>query len=173
MVVERRRGSGLRYRSLRLSPQKRIADITRAIEDSANRDEKARRLMTIPGIGPLAATALLAAAGHGQQFKKGRDMAAWLGLVPQQYSTGGKPQMLGISKRGNRYVRRLLIHGARSCVTHLNRSRDRLGRWIGQLQSRMHVNKVTVALAAKIARIAWVILTRPGALYQRRDPAIA
>jgi transposase len=155
------------------SLEKRIADITREIENLAIRDEKARRLMTIPGIGALAATALLAAAGHGQQFKKGRDMAAWLGLVPQQYSTGGKPQMLGISKRGNRYVRRLLIHGARSCVTHLNRSRDRLGRWIGQLQSRMHVNKVTVALAAKIARIAWVILTRPGALYERRDPAIA
>jgi transposase len=155
------------------SSEKRIADITREIENLAIRDEKARRLMTIPGIGALAATALLAAAGHGQQFKKGRDMAAWLGLVPQQYSTGGKPQMLGISKRGNRYVRRLLIHGARSCVTHLNRSRDRLGRWIGQLQSRMHVNKVTVALAAKIARIAWVILTRPGALYERRDPAIA
>jgi transposase len=155
------------------SVEKRIADITREIENLATRDEKARRLMTIPGIGALAATALLAAAGHGQQFKKGRDMAAWLGLVPQQFSTGGKPQMLGISKRGNRYVRRLLIHGARSCVTHLNRSRDHLGRWIGQLQSRMHVNKVTVALAAKIARIAGVILTRPGALYERRDTAIA
>ena len=147
--------------------EKRNADITRAIEDSAKRDENARRLMTIPGIGALAATALHAAAGHGQQFKKGRDMAAWLGLVPQQYSTGGKPWMLGISKSGNRYVRRLLIHGSRSCVTHLNRSRNRLGRWIDQLQSRMHVNKVTEALTAKIARIARVILTRPGALYER------
>jgi transposase len=100
-------------------------------------------------------------------------MAAWLGLVPRQYSTGGKPQMLGISKRGNRYVRRLLIHGARSCVTHLDRSRDRLGAWIAQLQLRMHINKVTVALAAKIARIAWVIISRPGAIYERRDPTIA
>jgi transposase len=92
--------------------EKRIAEITREIEALAAKDEKARRLMTIPGIGPLGATAILAAAGDGQQFKKARNMAAWLGLVPQQYSTGGKPQMLGISKRGNRYLRRLLIHGA-------------------------------------------------------------
>jgi transposase len=128
---------------------------------------------SVPGIGPLAATALLAAAGNGQQFRKARDMAAWLGLVPQQYSTGGRTQMLGISKRGNRYVRRLLIHGARSCVVHLDRRRHRLGTWIATLQSRMHVNKVTVALAAKIARMAWVIINRPGAVYERRDPAIA
>lgn len=78
--------------------ESRIAVITREIENLAAQDEKARRLMTIPGIGPLSATALLAAAGDGQQFKKARDMAAWLGLVPQQYSTGGKSQMLGISK---------------------------------------------------------------------------
>ncbi len=129
--------------------------------------------MSIPGIGPLGATALIAAAGDGQQFKKARDLAAWLGLVPQQYSTGGKSQLLGISKRGNRYLRRLLIHGARSCVLHLDRSRDRLGAWLSQLQTRMHVNKVVVALAAKIARIAWVILTRPGALYDQRGGAMA
>ncbi len=151
----------------------RIAEVTREIEAIAAGDEKARRLMTIPGIGPLGATALLAAAGNGQQFKKARDLAAWLGLVPQQYSTGGKVRMLGISKRGNGYVRRVLVHGARSCVIHLDRSRDRLGSWIEKLQSRMHVNKVTVALAAKIARIAWVIMTRSGALYEARDPALA
>jgi transposase len=153
--------------------ESRIGKVTQEIEAIAARDEKARRLMTIPGIGPLSATALLAAAGNGQQFKKGRDLAAWLGLVPQQYSTGGKVRMLGISKRGNRYVRRLLVHGARSCVIHLDRRRDRLGAWIEKLQSRMHVNKVTIALAAKIARIAWVIMTRSGALYERRDPALA
>jgi transposase len=129
--------------------------------------------MTIPGIGPLAATAMLAAIGDGRQFRRARDLAAWLGLVPREHSTGGKTTLLGISKRGNRYVRRLLIHGARSCVTHLDRSRDRLGDWLDALQSRMHVNKVTIALAAKIARMAWVILTKPGALYERRDPAIA
>lgn len=153
--------------------EKRIAQITREIEGLAARDQTARRLMTVPGIGPLAATALLAAAGNGQQFRRARDMAAWLGLVPQQHSTGGRTQMLGISKRGNHYVRWLLIHGARSCVIHLDRTRDRLGTWIATLQSRMHVNKVTVAFAAKIARIAWVIINRPGAVYERRDPAIA
>jgi transposase len=129
--------------------------------------------MTIPGIGPIAATALLAAVGDGRQFRRARDLAAWLGLVPRQHSTGGKTTLLGISKRGNRYVRRLLIHGARSCVTHLDRKRDRLGGWLDALQARMHVNKVTVALAAKIARTAWAIITKPGALYERRDPAVA
>jgi transposase len=152
--------------------EKRIAAVTREIEALAAGDEKARRLMTVPGIGPISATALLAAVGNGQQFKKARDLAAWLGLVPKQYSTGGKSQMRGISKRGNNYVRRLLIHGARSCVSRMDRSRDRLRGWLAKLQSRMHVNKVTVALAAKIARIAWVIISRPGAVYERRLPAV-
>jgi transposase len=151
----------------------RIAEVTREIEAAAARDDRSRRLMTVPGIGPIVATAIVAAAGDGQQFRRARDMAAWLGLVPREWSTGGKTTMLGISKRGNHYLRRLLIHGARSCVLHLDRDRDRLGNWLNGLEKRMHVNKVTVALAAKIARVAWVILTRPGSLYERRDPAIA
>jgi transposase len=151
----------------------RIAGLTREIEGLAASEDRARRLMTIPGIGPLGATALLAAAGDCRQFRRARDFAAWLGLVPREHSTGGKTTLLGISKRGNRYVRRLLIHGARSCVTHLDRTRDRLGGWLDSLQRRMHVDKVTVALAAKIARMAWVIITRPCALYERRDPAVA
>lgn len=149
----------------------RIATVTRDIEAIAARDDRTRRLMTIPGIGALGATALVAAAGDGRQFKRARDMAAWLGLVPREHSTGGKVTLMGISKRGNGYLRRLLVHGARSCVTHLDRSRDRLGAWLDGLEKRMHGNKVTVALAAKVARIAWVILTRPGALYERRMPA--
>jgi transposase len=148
----------------------RIAEVTQEIEALAQADDHARRLATVPGIGPLGATALIAAAGDGRQFKKARDLAAWLGLVPRQYSTGGRTTLLGISKRGNSYVRRLLVHGARSCVMHLDRSRDRLGLWVDALRRRMHVNKATVALANKIARIAWVILTRPGALYRRVDP---
>jgi len=127
--------------------------------------------MTIPGIGALGATALLAAIGNGRQFQKARDLAAWLGLVPREYSTGGKQKLLGISKRGNRYVRKLLVHGARSCFRHLDRTRDRLGNWLDGLQARMHPNKAVVALAAKMARIVWVVLTKPGALYERRDPA--
>ncbi|MDW9714510.1 IS110 family transposase [Sinorhizobium meliloti] len=149
----------------------RIGDLTREIEAIANREDVARRLMTIPGIGALGATALLAAIGNGRQFHKARDLAAWLGLVPREYSTGGKQRLLGISKRGNRYVRKLLVHGARSCFRHLDRTRDRLGSWLDGLQARMHPNKAVVALAAKMARIVWVVLTKPGALYERRDPA--
>jgi transposase len=149
----------------------RIADVSREIEAIAARDDRSRRLMTVPGIGPLTATAIVAAAGDGRQFRRARDMAAWLGLVPREHSTGGKTTLLGISKRGNRYLRRLLVHGARSSLMHMDRSRDRLGAWLDGLERRMHANKVTVALAAKIARIAWVILTRPGALYERREPA--
>lgn len=149
----------------------RIRTVSDEIESLAAPDDVARRLMTIPGIGPLGATALLASIGDGIQFRKARDLAAWLGLVPRQHSTGGKTTLLGISKRGNGYVRRLLIHGARSCFAHMDRTRDRLGGWLDSLQARMHRNKVVVALAAKMARIAWVILNRPGALYERRDPA--
>jgi transposase len=167
-----RRLLGDRFEDLKML-EKRSADISRELDAVAANCDRAQRLMTIPGIGALGATALLAAAGNGQQFRKARDLAAWLGLVPQQYSTGGKSQLLGISKRGNRYLRRLLIHGARSCVLHLDRSRDRLGAWLNQLQARMHINKVIVALAAKIARIAWVILTKPGALYEQRGSAVA
>lgn len=151
----------------------RIKEVTGEIEAVAAADDTARRLMTVPGIGPLAATALLAAAGRGLQFRKARDMAAWLGLVPREYSTGGKTTLLGISKRGSSYLRRLLIHGARSCLLHLDRSRDRLGSWIDGLQSRMHNNKATVALAAKMARVAWVVITKPGATYERRGLAAA
>ena len=151
--------------------EQRIAEVSRQIEAAANADDTARRLMTVPGIGALTATGLLAAAGTGRQFKRARDMAAWLGLVPREHSTGGKTTLLGISKRGSSYLRRLLIHGARTCLLHLDRTRDRLGVWLDGLQARMHNNKAAVALAAKIARVAWVIMTRPGAIYNRQDPA--
>jgi len=151
--------------------ERRIAAMNRELEAIAARSDTARRLMTIPGIGPLVSTGLLAAVGSGRQFCKARDLAAWLGLVPREHSTGGKTKLLGISKRGNKYLRRMIIHGARSCVAHLDRSRDRLGPWLDDLERRMHKNKVTVALAAKIARILWVVLTKPGASYERRDPA--
>jgi transposase len=151
----------------------RISSVTRQIEALADREDRARRLMTILGIGPMAATALLAAVGDGRQFRRARELAAWLGLTPREHSTGGKTTLLGISKRGNRYVRKLLVHGARSCITHMNRTKDRIGDWLDALESRMHVNKVTVALAAKMARMAWAIIVRPGAIYDRRDPAVA
>jgi len=155
------------------SLEQRLLEVSREIEANAANQDAARRLMSIPGVGPLTATALLAALGEGLQFKRARDLAAWLGLTPREHSTGGKTTLLGISKRGNGYVRRLMIHGARACFSHLNKNRDRLGVWIDGLLKRMHPNKVIVALAAKIARIAWVILNKPGSLYHRQDPALA
>ncbi len=151
----------------------RIAEVTAEIEDIAAADDTTRRLMTIPGIGPLAATGLLAAAGKATQFRKARHMAAWLGLTPREHSTGGKTTLLGISKRGSSYLRRLFVHGARSCLLHLDRSRDRLGGWLDGLQKRMHNNKAVVALAAKMVRVAWVVITKPGATYERRLQATA
>lgn len=153
--------------------ERRIVKVTAEIEAAASKDERIQRLMTIPGVGPLGATALVAAVGEAKQFRKARDMSSWLGIVPRQASTGGKPTLLGISKRGNSYLRKLIIHGARSCLMHLDRSRDRLGIWLDDLEKRMHRNKVAVALANKLVRIAWVILTKPGTFYTRTDPRFA
>ncbi|RYF04014.1 MAG: IS110 family transposase [Oxalobacteraceae bacterium] len=118
----------------------------------------ARRLSTIPGIGVINATALVAAVGDASAFGKGRDLAAWLGLTPRQHSTGGKTKMLGISKRGNKYLRTQLIHGARAALPHLAAKPNRLGEWLQGMLARSHPNVVVVALAAKLARIAWAVL---------------
>jgi transposase len=128
----------------------------------AHADEAARRLASVPGIGALNATALVAAVGDGSAFRRGRDMAAWLGLVPRQATTGGKPRLLGISKRGNRYLRKNLIHGARAVLPYLAERDTPLGRWVKTLLARVHKNKVVVALANKLARIAWAILAHGG-----------
>lgn len=113
--------------------ERRLKDITARLETVARQDDTIRRLLTIPGIGPLNASALVAAAGDGRQFRKARDMAAWPGLVPAEHSIGGRQRLLGISKRGNRYVRRMIVHGARSCFLHLNREHHALGRWLNTL----------------------------------------
>ena len=124
----------------------------------ARTEENARLLTTIPGIGPLNATALVAAIGKAETFTRGRDLAAWLGLVPKQMTTGGKPKLLGISKRGNEYLRRMLIHGARAALPTLSKGETPLGGWLRGLQARAHVNTVVVALAAKLARIICAVL---------------
>lgn len=121
-------------------------------------DPQARRLASIPGIGVINASALLAAIGDASAFSRGRDLAAWLGLTPRQHSTGGRTRMLGISKRGNRYLRKQLIHGARAALPHLAARPGRLGDWLRDLLTRSHPNVVVVALAAKLARIAWALL---------------
>ena len=128
----------------------------------ARDDAAVRRLMTIPGIGTINATALAAAVGDARTFGRGRDMAAWLGLTPRQMTTGGKPRLLGISKRGNRYLRKNLIHGARAVLPYLVERETPLGRWARGLLARTHKNVVVVALANKLARIAWAVLAHGG-----------
>jgi transposase len=118
-----------------------------------------QQLAQVEGIGPVVATALVAATGNAQEFANGRHLAAWLGLVPRQHSTGGKERLLGISKRGDRYLRTLLIHGARATVHHARRKTDARSRWIVSLEHRRGKNIATVAIANKNARIAWALLT--------------
>ncbi len=132
---------------------------------SARADEAARRVATIPGIGPVNATALVAAIGNASAFARARDLAAWLGLVPKQATTGGKPKLLGITKRGSRYLRKNLIHGARAVMPRLAATDTRLGCWLRALLARAHKNTVVVALANKLARIVWAVLAR-GDCYQ-------
>jgi transposase len=127
--------------------------------------DEAKRLLTIPGIGALNATALVAAVGDARTFARGRDLAAWLGLVPRQATTGSKPRLLGITKRGSRYLRKILIQGARSSLPTMSKSDTRLGAWVRGLLSRAHQNTVVVALAAKMARIVWALL-RHGRTYE-------
>jgi transposase len=138
----------------------RIAAFEAEFVSAARTDAAVRRLMTVPGIGAINATALVAAVGDGRALARGRDLAAWLGLVPRQRTTGGKPTLLGISKRGNRYLRKTLIHGARAVVSSLATQETPLGRWVNGLLARAHKNTVVVALANKLARIAWAVLVR-------------
>jgi transposase len=139
---------------------RRIAEFEDEFAAHAKTDAAARRLASIPGIGVLNATALAAAIGNAAAFARGRDLAAWLGLVPRQATTGGKPRLLGISKRGNKYLRKLLIHGARAAMPSLLTTNTSLGAWLRGLITRVHKNAATVALANKLARIVWAVLRR-------------
>jgi transposase len=145
----------------------RIAAFDAEFAAEAKHNEAARRLTSIPGIGALNATALVAAVGDAQTFARGRDLAAWLGLVPRQATTGGKPYLLGITKRGSKYLRKMLIQGARSALPTLSRSNTRLGQWLRGLLARAHSNTVVVALAAKMARIVWALL-RHNTIFEQR-----
>jgi transposase len=143
---------------------RRIAAFDAEFAAMARTDDRARRLTSIPGIGALNATALVAAVGCAATFNKGRDLAAWLGLVPRQVTTGGRPRLLGITKRGSRYLRKMLIQGARSAMPSLARSDTAVGVWLRALLARAHPNVAVVALAAKMARTVWALL-RHGRTY--------
>ena len=140
-----------------LDQQIRASDLE--VEQIATSDPACQRLRSIPGIGPLIATAIVAAIGNGAAFRKGREFAAFVGLVPRQYSTGGKARLMGISKRGNSYLRKLLIHGARAAVVRMKRERAPFGGWLNGLEQRAPRNVVVTATANKLARIAWAVLS--------------
>lgn len=130
------------------------------INKIAESDPAAKRLQQLRGVGPMIATALVAAVGNAQQFANGRQMSASLGLTPRQHSSGNKDRLLGISKRGDAYLRCLLIHGARAAVYAAKSKDDRLSQWVTNLSARRHPNVAAVALANKTARIAWAMLTQ-------------
>lgn len=147
----------------------RIAVLDERIAQSVKEDPVAQRLLALRGIGPLTASALSGALGDGQAFRRGRDFAASLGLTPRQHSTGGRDRLLGISKRGDSYVRKLLVHGARAVMRHAVVKDDALSQWLNALAARKHINVAIVALANKTARVAWAI-THSKMAY---DPALA
>jgi transposase len=151
---------------------RRIAAFDAEFARWAKENEDARRLTTIPGVGVTISTALIAAIGGAETFAHARDLAAWLGLVPRQSTTGGKPRLMGISKRGNKYLRTLLIHGARAALPHLAEKETTLGRWAKSLLSRVHQNVAVVALANKLARICWAVL-RSGQKFAAKGAPLA
>src|SRR5919106_2138900 len=142
--------------------EERIAAYQEQLETLAKLHPECQRLMTIPGIGPITATALIAAVGDMGVFKNGRQFAAWLGLVPKQHSTGGQTHLLGISKRGDSYLRKLLIHGARATLRWVGLRTDKRSQWIRGLLARRGWNRTAVAVANKNARIVWALLSRGG-----------
>ena len=134
-----------------------IADIEKELDLQLQDDDLGQRLLSIPGVGPITASVLAAEVGDGKQYRCGRDFAASIGLVPRQYSTGGRNNLLGISKRGDKNVRRLLVQCARAYMLRLDRQTDRLAQWVRTMLTRRHSNVVACALASKLARIAWAI----------------
>lgn len=141
------------------------------LQKQVNADEAAQRLMSIPGYGPVVSSVFRSVIGDGKAYRRGRDVSAAVGLVPRQHSSGDKPVLLGISKRGNCYLRGLLVHGARSVIKHADNKEDALSCWVMQLVERRGKNKATVALANKLARIGWAVLTQ-GGVYETKNISV-
>ncbi|MGI1939175.1 IS110 family transposase [Shewanella oncorhynchi] len=136
----------------------RVAKVDELIRQDVQKDPVAMKLLELRCICVLCASALSSAIGDDKTYRKGRDFAASIGLTPRQHSTGGKPTLLWISKRGDGYLRKLLIHGARAVIRHAHRHEDALSKWLMKLTSTRHVNIATVALANKTARVAWAMI---------------
>jgi transposase len=152
----------LRLRSHLLELNRQVQALEEQITAWHRTSEDSQRLAQIPGVGVLTASALVASIGDAKCFKNGRELAAWLGLVPRQHSSGGKPLLLGVSKRGDTYLRTLLVHGARSVVRISPNKQTPTDSWTNQMSARRHMNVVCVARANKNVRIAWALL-----VYQR------
>jgi len=151
----------------------RIAAVSAEIEALARQDHGCQCLMTVPGVGPIISSAVVAAIGNGSGFKQGRDFGAWLGLVPKQESTGDRTILGKISKRGNKYLRTLFVQAAHVVLARRPGAAMRsLWPWIEQASKRLHRNMLAIALANKLARIAWAVLAR-GRAYEPRVPAHA
>jgi len=159
-IIERLRFIDSRIQSYNLRIEQVFAD-----------DERCQRLAKIPGVGPLVATAMVSAVGNAREFKSGRELAAWLGLVPRQYSSGNRNLLLGISKRGDRYLRTLLIHGARAALYRIDRKSDWRSVWASRLKLRRGFNVAVVAQANKNARVIWALLSR-GDSYRPVEKAV-
>jgi transposase len=140
--------------------EKRTAELDRRLVEATRDGAACERLAAVPGVGPVIATALVAAVGNAKSFTSGRHLAAWLGLVPRQHSSGGKERLLGISKRGDGYLRRQLMHGARALVRVSPGREGKLWSWINGLLARRAFNVVVAAVANKLARILWTLLSR-------------
>jgi transposase len=152
----------------------RIETIGCEIEDISQNEANCRRLMSVPGVGPMISTAMVAAIGTGEAFDRGRDFGAWLGLVPRQYSTGGRPILGRISKRGSRYLRTLFIQAAHVILMRPhNWERFSFGAWLQNAAPRLHRNKLATALANKLARIAWSVLRNGRAFDINRNEVTA
>lgn len=142
--------------------EKRIDHYNAKFEIEVQTNEVCQRLMTLPGVGSLTASAIAASVGNPNVFTNGRAFSASLGLVPRQHSSGGKDRLLGISKRGDGYLRRLLVHGARAALRCVGSKKDSRSEWLRRLEARRGHNRACVALANKNARILWVLMARGG-----------
>ncbi len=137
---------------------RRILSFDKKIERVFRQSEPCQRIARIKGVGPKTATAIIAAVGDGSDFRNGRHMAAWLGLVPRQHSSGDRTVLMGISKRGDKHLRSMLVHGTRAVVRTAPNKSDPLNRWVNQLRERRGFNRATVAVANKTTRMIWAVL---------------
>ena len=152
---------------------RQVGELEVQIQGWHRQNEASKKLAQIPGIGPITASALVASIGDAKSFDNGRQLAAWLGLVPRQHSSGGKQVLLGISKRGDTYLRTLLIHGARAVIRVAERKMDRADSWLARIMGRRNKNVAAVALANKNARTVWALLAHGRDYQADYEPAVA